>query len=102
MKLREELAFDGADDMHDMRVTLDGHQLFDFDRAVFADAAYVIAAEIDEHDVLGSRRAGGFRQWDGTGCGLDSRGPVLQETSQRCRCRQAYPSSRAESRGTAR
>src|SRR5580692_8433970 len=54
MQLRTQLAFDGADDVHDMRVTLDGHQLFDFDRTVFADAAYIVAAEIDEHDVLGS------------------------------------------------
>src|SRR5205807_5178647 len=33
---------------------LDGQQFFDFHRAVFADAAKIVAAEVDEHDVLGT------------------------------------------------
>jgi hypothetical protein len=37
-----------------VRVRLDGHQLVDGDRAVLAHAPEVVAAEIDEHDVLGT------------------------------------------------
>src|SRR6516164_214314 len=39
--------------MHDVAVPLDRHQLGHFDRSVAADAAYVIAAKVHEHDVLG-------------------------------------------------
>jgi hypothetical protein len=39
--------------MHDVRIALDEHQLLDLHGAVFADAAYVVAAQIDQHDVLG-------------------------------------------------
>src|SRR5215472_4912979 len=37
-----------------MRVALDGEELFDFYRAVFADAAEIVAAEVHKHDVLGA------------------------------------------------
>ena len=40
--------------MHDVRVRLDRHEAVDVDRAVLADAAEVVAAEVDEHDVLGA------------------------------------------------
>ena len=46
-------ATDG-DDVHDVRVGLDGHERVDLDRAVLADAAEVVAAEVDEHHVLGA------------------------------------------------
>ena len=39
--------------MH-VRVALDRHQLVDFDRARHADAAEIVALEIDQHDVLGA------------------------------------------------
>ncbi len=39
--------------MHDVAVALDRHQLRDLDRAVVADAAEVVASEVDEHHVLG-------------------------------------------------
>ncbi len=57
-----ELAFEGADEVHDVAVALDEHEVLDLDGAEFADAADVVAAEVDEHDVLGdalSRRRGG-------------------------------------------
>ena len=40
--------------MHDVRVPLERHELRDADRAVGTDAAEVVAAEVDEHDVLGA------------------------------------------------
>ena len=40
--------------MHHVRVALDEHQPLDFHRAVFADAAKIVAAEVDEHDVFGA------------------------------------------------
>ncbi len=36
-----------------MAVALDDHHVGDFDAAVFGDAADVVAAEVDEHHVLG-------------------------------------------------
>ena len=42
------------DQMHHVRVALDEHQLFDAHRAVFRNAAQVVAAQIDQHDVLGA------------------------------------------------
>ena len=36
-----------------MRVALDHHFFADFDAAGFADAANVVAAKVDEHDVFG-------------------------------------------------
>ncbi len=41
------------DEVHDVRVALDEHEVLDADGAEFGDAAYVVAAEVDEHDVLG-------------------------------------------------
>ena len=40
--------------MHDVAVGLDLHQLVDRHAAVLADAAEVVAAEVDEHHVLGA------------------------------------------------
>ena len=40
--------------MHDVRIALDDHQVRDADGAVFRDAPYVVATEIDEHQVLGA------------------------------------------------
>ena len=40
--------------MEDVGVGLDDHQLVDLDRAVLADPAEVVAAEVDEHHVLGA------------------------------------------------
>ena len=40
--------------MHDVGKALDGHELLDLDGAVIADAAEIVAAKIDEHDVLGT------------------------------------------------
>ena len=44
---------DAADDVEDVAVGLDDHQLVDLDRPVLADPAEVVAAEVDEHHVLG-------------------------------------------------
>src|SRR5215467_12668124 len=41
-------------DVHNVRVALDGEELFDLDGAVLADAAKIISAEVHEHDVLGT------------------------------------------------
>jgi hypothetical protein len=38
----------------DVRVGLDDHQLVHRDRAVLADPPEVVAAEVDEHHVLGA------------------------------------------------
>src|SRR5579884_868660 len=37
-----------------MRIAFDGHELFDTHRAVLADAAQVVATQIDQHDMLGA------------------------------------------------
>ena len=42
-----EAAFDGADNVHDVGVALDEHEAVDLDRAELADAADVVAAEVD-------------------------------------------------------
>ena len=39
--------------VHDVAVTLDHHHVRDFDRVVLGDAADVVAAEVDEHHMLG-------------------------------------------------
>ena len=52
--LAAKLAFDVADQMHDVGVALDVHQICHFHGSVFADTADVVAAEVDEHDVLGA------------------------------------------------
>ena len=46
-------ARDLADDMEDVRVGLDDHQLVDLHRPVLADPAEVVSAQVDEHHVLG-------------------------------------------------
>src|SRR5690606_33198636 len=51
---RLQRAGDFADDVHDVAVALD-HELFaDPDAARLADAADVVAAEVDQHQVLGA------------------------------------------------
>ena len=45
---------DLADDVEHVRVGLDDHVLVDGDRAVLAHAAEVVAAEVDQHHVLGA------------------------------------------------
>ena len=40
--------------MHDVRVSLHIHQIFNFDRAVLAHSTNVISPKIDQHDVLGA------------------------------------------------
>ena len=40
--------------MHHVRIALDVHQIANFYRSVFAHAAEVIAAEVDQHYVLGA------------------------------------------------
>src|SRR5262249_25109514 len=49
-----EAAFDLRDDVHDVAVPLDDHQIFDLHGAKIAGAANVIAREIDQHDVFGA------------------------------------------------
>ncbi len=41
-------------EVHHVGIPLDEHQPIDFNRAVFAHAAEIVAPEIDEHDVLGA------------------------------------------------
>src|ERR1035438_8604985 len=48
-----EAAFERADQVHDVGVTLDEHQVLHLHAAIFGDAADVVAAEVDQHDVLG-------------------------------------------------
>jgi len=43
-----------ADQVHDVRITLDGHELGDLDRAERRDAPDVVPSEVNEHDVLGA------------------------------------------------
>ena len=45
---------DGGDDVHHVRVGLDRHERLDLDAAGLADAPEVVAAEVDEHHVLGA------------------------------------------------
>ena len=49
-----EFPGDMRDDVHDMAVALDGHEVGDFHGAVFGDAADIVAGEVDEHEVLGA------------------------------------------------
>jgi len=81
-QLRSETAFDRAHDVHHVRVALDEHQAVDLDAAELAHAAHIVAAEVDQHHVLGALllvvhhligrapglpslwlRADGFRRW---------------------------------------
>ncbi len=52
--VRPQPPADRGDDVHHVRVGLDGHERLDLDRAVLAHAAEVVAAEVDEHHVLGA------------------------------------------------
>src|SRR6185437_1652553 len=49
-----QLAFNGGDQVHDVRVAFHEHEVADAHGAEVAYAANVIAAEIDEHDVFGA------------------------------------------------
>mmetsp|Transcript_21136 Transcript_21136/g.68381 ORF Transcript_21136/g.68381 Transcript_21136/m.68381 type:complete len:375 (+) Transcript_21136:286-1410(+) len=49
-----ERARDGGGDVHNVRVSFHLHELLHFDRAALGDGADVVAAEVDEHDVLGA------------------------------------------------
>ena len=40
--------------MHHVRIALDKHEPFHLHRAVFADAAKVVAAEVHQHNVFGA------------------------------------------------
>ena len=98
-----ELAFDGADQVHDVAVAFHEHQVFDADGAVLADAANVVAAQVDEHDVLGDfflvgaevgfegaifglvgGARGGCRRWGGTRRRGRGRGRGVRARSLRC------------------
>ena len=79
-----ELALDVGDDVHDVAVALDEELSVTSTRADFGDPADVVAAEVEQHQVLGallgvgeqfrrraprppgSRRAGGCRRWGGS------------------------------------
>src|SRR3984957_3989285 len=47
-------AGDRGDDVHNVAVGLDLHQLVDHDAAVLAHASQVVASQVDEHHVLGA------------------------------------------------
>ena len=49
-----QLPFDDRDQVHHVRVALERHEGRHAHAAVVADAAEIVAAEIDEHDVLGA------------------------------------------------
>ena len=52
--VRAELALDVGDDVHDVAVALDDQLLGDPHRADLGDAADVVAAEVEQHQVLGA------------------------------------------------
>ncbi len=91
------LAGDGGDDVHHVRVALDGHEVDHLDRAGLADPAEVVAAEVDQHQVLGALLGVGEEflgerlvllrggpAVPGAGDGVDHRAPVL-DLDQRLR-----------------
>jgi hypothetical protein len=47
-------AFDVADDVHDVRIALDGKGVGDLHAAGLGDAADVVARQVDQHQVLGA------------------------------------------------
>src|ERR1700675_2626240 len=49
-----QTAAQGGNDVHDVGKTLDVNELLDFDGAIVADTAEIVAAEIDKHDVFGT------------------------------------------------
>ena len=48
-----DLAGDRRDQVHDVAVALDPHEVDDLDGARHADPAQVVAGQVDEHHVLG-------------------------------------------------
>ena len=68
-----ELALDIRHDVHDVAVALDEKLIRHFDRADVGDAADIVAAEIEQHQVLGTLfRVGeqlGFERFVFLGCG---------------------------------
>ena len=53
-ELGAEAALEGGDEVHHVGVALDEHEVANFYGSVLADAAEIVAAEIDEHDVFGA------------------------------------------------
>ncbi len=51
---RGEPAFDVGDDVHDVAVALDDELLGHLDRADLGDAADIVAAEIEQHQMFGA------------------------------------------------
>lgn len=49
-----ETTVDIGDDVHDVAVALNGHEVTNFDTVKLGDAADIIAGEVDQHDVLGA------------------------------------------------
>ena len=49
-----EPAIHRRDEVHDVRIALECHELRDPHRTIFADAAEIVAPEVHQHDVLGS------------------------------------------------
>ena len=49
-----QFALDIGDDVHDLAVALDEELVGDFDGADFGDAADVVAAEVEQHQMLGA------------------------------------------------
>ena len=43
-----------GDNVHDVGVLFNHHQIIDLNRAVLADAAHVIAGEVNQHDMFGA------------------------------------------------
>ncbi len=49
-----QFAGDVGDDVHDVAVAFDRHEVGDFDGAELRDAADIVAGEVDEHEVFGA------------------------------------------------
>ena len=54
IEILAQRAFQSRNQMHDVRVALDVHQVFHLDRAVLAHASQVVAPEIHQHHVFGA------------------------------------------------
>src|SRR5207245_3934696 len=54
VQARRDAPLDVRDDVHDVRIALDQHFLGHLDASGRGDAADVVAAEVDQHDVLGA------------------------------------------------
>ena len=52
--VRAQLSRQARREMHHVRIALDEHQPLHLHRAVLAHAAEIVAAQVDEHDVLGA------------------------------------------------